>query len=304
MGARQRHAPDTVCVRKGDVMAEVITRVYPSYETALAVVGELKAHRFTDTEINMVSYLGGQRAGSNVAAPQLKELADAIAAGFVLRADANVYAQAVAKGGTLITVRPPFGTGGKVVAILDSHNPIETGVQPKEYPAAATWDEAAPASSVLRLPTLLAHTASFSSFWNLPLLSKQGRTLFSTLRIPEVLSAAASSATLFSLPAILKGAQPISGLIGLPTLSQVTAPLSSVLHIKLLVNDKAFSAFCDLDWLRSFKTPLSSLLGLPTLLNGTTSLSSLTGLPTLSGSRPLSSLIGLPTLAKNRFLRS
>jgi hypothetical protein len=134
-------------------MADTITRVYGNYENALAAVGQLKQHRFTDFEINVVTYLGGQQTGGNVSAAEFNELVDAIAAGFVRKADAAIYTLSVARGGTLVSVRAPFGTGGRAAAILDNFNPIETGVRLPEYKRLQPWDEAAPASSFL----ILAH---------------------------------------------------------------------------------------------------------------------------------------------------
>jgi hypothetical protein len=286
-------------------MTDLIVRAYGSHDNALAAVAELKLYRFTDDEINVVSYLGGQRAGSNIASAELNEIIDAIAAGHVLKSEAAIYALSVTRGATLVTVRAPFGTGGRATAILDSYDPIETGVRPKEYPRPRQWNESTPASSFLHIGVLLDDTATLSAILGVPLLLERGRTALSVLHIPELLSAAASSATLFGIPAVFKRSPSISGLIGLPTLTGAKASLSSLLHIRLLLSDKAsLSAFCDMAWLRPLATPLSSALHIPTLLKGTTSLSGIAGLPTLAGNTVVSSLVGLPTLAKSKFLRS
>lgn len=286
-------------------MTEIITRVYGRSDNALGAVEELKSYRFSDTEINVVSYLGGQKTGSNISSTELNEIVDAITAGHVLKGEAIIYALSVTRGATLVTVRAPFGTGGRAMAILDSYDPIETGVRPKEYPRPRQWDETTPASSFLHIPVLLDNSATLSAVLGTPFLLERGRTALWALQIPELLSARASAATLFGIPAVLKRSAAVSALVGLPLLTNAKASLSSLLHIRLLLSDKAsLSAFCDMAWLRPLATPLSSALHIPTLLKGTTSISGLAGLPTLAGNTVVSSLIGLPTLAKSKFLRS
>ncbi len=94
-------------------------------------------------------------------------------------------------------------------------------------------------------------------------------------------------------------------MIGLPVLTDAKARLSSVLHIKLLLSDKAsLSALCDMGWLRPLATPLSSALVYSDPGENTTSLSGLAGLPTLAGNTMLSSLSRDSTLVKSKFLRS
>jgi hypothetical protein len=282
-------------------MADIITRVYGSEDNAVAAVNELKTYRFADTDITVVSYLGGYKTGANAAAAEFNEIVGAVAAGFIPKAEAAIYALSIARGATLVTVRAPFGTAGRATAILDSYDPIETGVPPKEYKPLRMWDEATPASFILSLPVLLDDTATVSAVLGVPILLERGRTALSALRIPELLNAS----NLLGIPAILKDRAAFSALIGLPVLIDAKARLSSVLHIRLLLSDKAsLSAFCDMGWLRPLATPLSSALHIPTLTKDTTSLSGLAGLPTLTGNTVLSSLLGIPTLVKNKFLRS
>ena len=282
-------------------MADIITRVYGSHENAVAAVNELKTYRFEDTDITVVSYLGGYKTGANAAAAEFNEIVGAVAAGFIPKAEAAIYALSIVRGATLVTVRAPFGTAGRATAILDSFDPIETGVPPKEYKPLRQWDEATPASSFLSLPVLVDDTATLSAVLGVPILLERGRTVFSALRIPELLNAS----NLLGIPALIKGTPALTALIGLPVLTDAKARLSSVLHIKLLLSDKAsLSALCDMGWLRPLATPLSSALHIPTLAKDTTSLSGLAGLPTLAGNTMLSSLVGIPTLVKSKFLRS
>jgi hypothetical protein len=291
-----------LCPKKGDVMADIITRVYGSYENALAAVNELKLYRFLDSEITVVSLPTARRAGANMSPPAFNEIVDAIAAGWVVKSDAAIYALSVMRGAALVTVRAPFGTGGRASTILDSHDPVESGVTPKEFPRMRQWDDSTPASSFLHLPVLLDHEATpLSAVLGLPLVAKRGRTLGAVLRIPEVFSTAASKATLFGLPAVMKGSPAITALLGLPAVIRGSAYLSSALHIPLLLSDKAsLSGLLDMGWLRAWPTPLSSLLHIPTLMNSSTSL---TGVPTSLRSTTVSSRVGIPTLTKGKFLR-
>jgi hypothetical protein len=282
-------------------MADIITRVYGSQENAVAAINELKTYRFEDTDITVVSYLGGYKTGANAAAAEFNEIVSAVAAGFIPKAEAAIYALSIARGATLVTVRAPFGTAGRATAILDSHDPVETGVPPKEYKPLRQWDEATPASSMLSWPVLLDDTVTLSAVLGIPILFERSRTVFSALRIPELLNAS----NLLGITAIIKDVPAFSALIGLPVLTDAKARLSSVLHIKLLLSDKAsLSAFCDMGWLRPLATPLSSALHIPVLTKDTTSLSGLAGLPTLAGNKIFSSLLGIPTLVKSKFLRS
>jgi hypothetical protein len=57
-------------------MADIITRVYGSYENALAAVNQLKLHRFTDSEITVVSL---QNTGGTT--PDFNAIVNAIVAG-------------------------------------------------------------------------------------------------------------------------------------------------------------------------------------------------------------------------------
>src|SRR3954464_4417361 len=126
-------------------MADIITRVYGSYETARAAVAELKLHRFTDSEITVVSPQDARAGGTS---PDFNALVGAIAAGWVLKSEAAIYALSVMRGASLVTVRAPFGAGGRAAGILDKHEPIESGVPLREFPRMRPWDDKAPASSM------------------------------------------------------------------------------------------------------------------------------------------------------------
>jgi hypothetical protein len=273
-------------------MADIITWVYGSYENALTAVNELKLHRFTDSEITVVS---PRNTGGT--APDFNAVVNAIAAGWVLKSEAAIYALSVMRGALLVTVRAPFGAGSRAAAILDKHDPVESGVPMREFPRMRPWDDKAPASSLLHMPVLADPDSSLSAILGLPLLAKRGRTLCAVLRMPELVSRASAKAMLLG-PAILKGSPRIMG----ATVIRGPAYLSSALHLRLLLSHNAsLSRLLDMPWLRSKATPLSSLLHIPTLMNSSASLS---GLPTLSRGGTVSARVGIPTLTKGRAARS
>ncbi len=124
----------------------------------------------------------------------------------MLLAHARVYADAIAKGQSLVIVRAPFSAGGKATRILAAFHPSDVGV---EEPAdrAALWDEAAPISSALRIPTL--SKGLFSTFWTLPVIThKDVRLPFPALSRPTTNTTLSSNPTpfssLFKLPLLLR----------------------------------------------------------------------------------------------------
>ncbi len=191
-------------------MTQTISRMYGAASDASACVADLKEHGFGAGEVYAVS---PPPHGQN----DLSSIAAAIAQGNVLKAKAAIYAEGVARGGTLVTVHAPFGAAAKATAILNRHNPIDSGVADPAYPRIA-YDDAAPFSSTLQIPALLADPAPLSTFWSLPVLT-EGR---------------ASLSKAFDLPELSAGAAPLSGALGWATLSRNPAPLSSLLNLKVL----------------------------------------------------------------------
>jgi hypothetical protein len=174
-------------------VSHAITRLYSTAAQATAVVAALKQKKFTDDLITVVHPTTPAAATDAIVA--------AITAGYVLKADARVYAQGVQRGLSLVSVLAPFGSGGKVLRILDAFSPVESGVRHGD--PAPLWDEYSPFSSALRLPVLLKGNAVFSSFWSLPVLSRKSWTVSSALHIPAV-SSGSIGASRFGIPLLLK----------------------------------------------------------------------------------------------------
>jgi hypothetical protein len=191
-------------------MSQTINRMYGSYEDAKAAFAELAKNRYKD--IHLVGY------GTDAAAPAIDDIVASIMSGYVVRAEAKIYAQGVQKGGSLVTVHAPFGTARKALWIMDKYGPIESGI-PDTVFASRSWDEATPISSALNVPVLLDDTASFSAFWNLPLLMTK----------PYV-------------PKFTQSANPFSSIFGMPVLSKNATIFSSFLRLPVLAKDRSIES--------------------------------------------------------------
>lgn len=194
-------------------MSQTIVRVYDSEAKAQQAVDALVLKGFGTDLINLVA--------PSEPAQSLEDIAAAIRAGYVLKGYAKAYAACVARGLTLVSVRAPFGTGVVVTRALDAAGPVPSGV-PEEHEAGPTWDEAAPLSSALNMPVLAKSGTTFSGFWQLPMVTREGER----------------SRTLFSVNFKRGGnAAPFSSLLGLPLLSKKWT-FSSLLGLPLLVKSK------------------------------------------------------------------
>lgn len=212
-------------------MTTIITRLYAAEDKAFAAVSALK-RRFGENEINIVTPTSGNAA----------EIEAKIAKGGVKPSAAAAYAEKVAQGHSLVTVRAVWGFAKEAIATLDRAGPIDGGNGRGETSKQATgWNEASPFSAWLRLPVL----TKFKSYFVL----KNDPAAFSTWAKWPVLTDKKPSATLLNDPT------PFSNKLGQPTLSR-TPPFSS-----LAKNDKSQRK------LISWAAPFSDFCNLPVLLN-------------------------------------
>ncbi len=190
-----------------------IVRLYATDAAAKAALANLKRWGFEDELINVVNASSTPPANAPASAASDDPVLSSIMAGYVLRAHAKVYANEVRAGRTLISLRAPFGVGGIAEDLLDEAgpvpSPVHTGV------GLPSWDDGAPFSSALGLPTVIRAPAPFSAFWVLPTLTRRARTLCSALGLPELTS---SSSYTFGAPSLSRNAAPFSSMFGLPTL--------------------------------------------------------------------------------------
>lgn len=189
-------------------MSETISRMYGNLDQAQSAVSELKEHGWGDADVSLVGPSNGASTD---------EIAATIMKGRVLRYRAKRYADRVSRGGVLVTVNAPFATATTAARILDSHGPVDSGVN-DPAPDYLTWEDSAPLSSSLHVPVLTSNDASLSAFCSLSTLTSSHASLSRALGLPELTSSKAA----------------ISDAIGLPTLSRNPAPLSSLLHLPVL----------------------------------------------------------------------
>jgi hypothetical protein len=155
----------------------------------------------------------------------------------ILKSRALIYAEGVRKGGTLVIARAAFGTAEQTIGILDEHDPIESGIPEAPRPV-AKWDPAAPLSSALHWPVLLRDSATFSDFWNVPLLSNARASLSRWLGIPLLVDDPAPMSSRFGLALLTGRAAPLSSWLGWRTLSDDPAPLSAMLKLPTLTKGR------------------------------------------------------------------
>jgi hypothetical protein len=127
---------------------------------------------------------------------------------------------AIAKGGSLVTVHAPFGSGMKATVILDSHKPIPSGMpEPVREPV---WDEAAPFSSAMHMPLLTDDPAPMSRY----------------LGVQPLAGSDCSLSGMIGMPLLSNNPMPLSSLFGMTSLSDKAAPLSSLIGLPLLKEGK------------------------------------------------------------------
>jgi hypothetical protein len=190
-------------------MTVISTRIYDTPQNAKGAVTKLKKSRVKDDQISVVSSEG--KSPDDVVA--------AIEAAGLPAASAKVYAEAVAKGGTLVAVRPLFGKGAEANEILDSFSPIETSLE-SDHVVTAT-DPTAPLSSAAGWATLSNDPTPLSTFFKWPLLSDN--------KFP--------ASKLFSWKLLSDNKFPASKQFNWPLLSSNPTPLSSKYNLQLLSDD-------------------------------------------------------------------
>jgi hypothetical protein len=152
-----------------------IVRLYATAQQAADAVGRLKSAHFAADLINLVGPPGASGHGASPAGASAASIAAAIAARYVLNADAEFYAQAVLKGQWLVSVLAAYGQGGEAMWILEQFDPLP--IQPwREKDHVKLWDDAAPLSSAFWLPVLSKEVAPISRMFGARLLSKKGNS--------------------------------------------------------------------------------------------------------------------------------
>jgi hypothetical protein len=151
-------------------MSTIITRLYKTHKQALDAVNDLKRNGFSEGSINLVASAGDGEAGSGTSSQSADALVASILKGGVSGANAKVYAEAVRRGGSLVTVVALFGSALKAGEILDRFDPVIGGVPASDEYAESPGpiaqllkgrsktvllDQAAPFSSLLHIPAVI-----------------------------------------------------------------------------------------------------------------------------------------------------
>jgi hypothetical protein len=190
-------------------MSFQITRMFGSAANANAAADELREEGFSDI------FVVTPPTASDV---PLSAIAAQIAQGRILLADAKVYAQGVAKGGSLVTVYAPFGAGQTATNILESHGTIPSGIaapQPESM-----WDEAAPLSSILYMSTKLDDPTPMSKVMGVSALTSSDCSLSGMLGLPMLKSSAMGDRGRLGIRYLMDNPAPLSSLLGLPLLKE------------------------------------------------------------------------------------
>ena len=190
-------------------MSHEISRMYASAEVAQAAAAELAEEGFD--EVFVVS------PPSKEDVP-LSAIAAQIAHGKVHLSDAKIYAQGVANGGTLVTVHAAFGSGMLATSILESHGPIASG---KAEPAPEIlWNEATPFSSAMMVPLLIDDAAPMSRVIGIPALGGSTCSFSSMLGMPLLSGSGTMPEGRWGLSFLSNNPAPLSSLLGLPLLRE------------------------------------------------------------------------------------
>ena len=205
----------------------IYVRMYETEQQARDVVRELEEDGFPAETIFLVTSASGAREAA------VGSISDAIAAGFVLSSDAEIYAQGVEHGRTLVLIRAGFGHGQSAVNILDGGGPIDTGLLPPPR-LSVDNDEAAPLSCAFQWSVLKRDEPAPLSAW---------------LGLQPIISSSLLNRS-FGFSLLNNKAAPLSSLFGLKTLSPTPDLGEASFGLPLLLADPA---------------PLSSKFGLPLL---------------------------------------
>ena len=229
-----------------------IVRIFATPKQAHDAARALADNGFADDAIHVLTPAGAVDADA-ATGPSA-----ALVAGYALGSYPRVFtaehvsacARALAEGRSLVGVRTGFGQSQAAMDILEEFGPVDTDqVMPKSETGKLDWDEAAPLSSALGIPTISRNAPSpVSDFLGLPTLSK--RLSFLSRRFRPL------TRPTFAL----------SSMFGMPLLSNNPAPLSSRFGMKTLSSGKGYGTHTfGLPLLSRNPAPLSSMLGLKTL---------------------------------------
>ena len=210
-----------------------IVRLFNTTEDAMAAVNELKDFKYGRVGIQLVA-----ETEDPFSFESMKEMG-------VPDAEAQRFSERVGNGGALVVADPPFGSGARVVEILERSRSSDSGLsRAMEVRAPDTGyngpdqDDAAPLSRALGLPLLSNNPAPLSSYFKIPTLLRRQNPKPAPLGLPLLSNKAAPFSSAVGVPVLSRDAAPFSSLIGMKVLTDDPAPLSSLLKMPVLTKDK------------------------------------------------------------------
>jgi hypothetical protein len=276
MRARSR-IPLSGIQRRQLAMSTPIVRLYADEAKARQALQALRDERFAQDDINLL--LPAAAAAAD-ASDSLESLVSAIVVG-ISRGRAKDIANAIRGGQSMVAVRAAWGLAGSAIRVLDAHGPASNPL-PQESAPVLGWDNAAPLSSALRLPTLMRGAPMpFSNLFGVEDLAPS-KPIIGGLRDHRF--------TVFGEPGLSRNPAPLSSLFGLATLTRGGRAIIGGLV------DHAFYFFGS-PRLKRDPAPLSRMLGWPPLSRRGAE-------PTWDEAAPLSSAFGLRTVVRREELSS
>ena len=184
-------------------MTQTISRMYSSSAQATKAFEDLKKLGYQNVHMFSAPVTGVDGAAAH--GSPVKEIAAAMMKAHILKHEAQVFAERVSKGASLVTVHALFGTALDARTALDSHGAIDSGVAEPDH-TGHLWDEKTPVSSALRMPVLSDNKLPFEKMWG--------------------------------VRSITNGPSYVSSCLGFPMLSKPGTPFSSAMGRQLLSNNK------------------------------------------------------------------
>jgi hypothetical protein len=198
-------------------MVQTISRMYATPMQAKRAFEELKQEGYQD--LHIFHGPAASEEGAEPSGPSRNDTVAALNKAFILKHHASAYAERISKGASLVAVHAVFGTAFKAKTILETHEPIDSGV-PETVDYANLWNEAYPVSSALQLPLLTSTKLPFEKMWNVPSLTSD-KVLFSNwLGFPLLSRSRTPFSDAASLPLLSEGETPFSSSLGLPLLTK------------------------------------------------------------------------------------
>lgn len=250
-------------------MTQTVSRIYQARENANAATAALEQAGFDPGAIHVVEpNVVGSAAASD------EQIATRVRQSGVAASHADLFADAIKAGGTLVSIQAQFGTAATATRILEQHGPTSTGLPEQGHHDAAP-EPAAPFSSACGMTVLVHNPTPLSSLLGLAVLSTSAPRRRSD---DELVDNPAPFSKIVAAPVLTDRPAMLSSSTGMPVLLDKSAPLSALLHVPILTKSSATTG----QVLPDKPSPFSSALGLKLLSNDPAPLSRLLGWRVLS----------------------